>query len=382
MQNGKENRAPVMRLAPSWIWRARGLLGVLPLFAAACRDAPAPAATAPSADAPAGSVTAPSSVTSSGGATAAPGDATPSSSPAPAGGILDLHVHLPSRAVVPALLERLQQHGIARAVILSSSPLRPSARTQGPFAELGPANDLVLEVAAEHPGRLIPFIALDLAAQRPEDLDALLRRGACGVKLYQGNHELHERPLDDPAHEPLWKAMAARRVPVLLHVNTVRYRAELDAVLRAHPGLNVTCAHFCGARTDLDRLESIMNAHPALLFDTSNGSASFAADGYAHFERERDRIRSLIARAPHRFLFGSDLVPTQSGPEWSTEWDFHLRANLGVLREERFEFWRKEPPSKALVPGQYRGLTLPPDVLRPILEENAKRWLGTCLAPK
>jgi predicted TIM-barrel fold metal-dependent hydrolase len=270
----------------------------------------------------------------------------------------------------------MDRHGIEKAAVISGG--MPSSSDAG-AAGFAAGNDLVLAAAHEHPSRLLPFVALDLAENRPEDLAELRRRGACGVKSYAGHQEFHRRPIDDPAHAPLWAALAESRVPVLIHVNTVRYREEFENVLRSFPGLSIACAHMCGSRTDIGRLESLMKAHPALLFDTSSGSAAPSADAYANLERERDRVVALMKTAPERFLFGSDLVTLAMSAEVAKEWDQHLAANLGLLRAERFSYWRRQPPYPALVPGEYRGLALPPDVLGPVLEGNAKQWLAGCI---
>jgi predicted TIM-barrel fold metal-dependent hydrolase len=283
--------------------------------------------------------------------------------------IVDAHVHLTDLGALPGLVATLDRHGVERAVLIA---------TPSRLAERARANEDVLAAAARHPDRFLPFVALDLASDAPEALDALLARGACGVKLYQGHADFHERPLDDPAHEALWQALEARGTPVLLHVNTVRFGGELDRTLTAHPRLNAVCAHLCGSRTDLDRFEALARRFPRLLFDTSHGSASHAAAGFANLDRERARFRRLVESEPDRFLFGSDLVPITI-PGWRVEWDGQLAANIGLLRAERFAALRAQGDLPALVPGEYRGLALPPPILRRVLRQNAQRWLAPCL---
>jgi uncharacterized protein len=302
----------------------------------------------------------------------------PPPEPPPPTRAIDVHVHLTSRDAAAPLVERMLRQGIETAVILSS----PSAKGEGRRKLQGreESNAVVLEAAAAHPGRLIPFITLDLAEDRLEDLDRWLTRGACGVKLYEGHQDFHGLPLDDPAYGPLLRALEERRTPVLMHVNTARYQVELDRMLNGFPALSLVCAHFCGSRTNLGRLEDLLSAHPTLLVDTSSGSAGPSADGFAAMERDHARLVGLIERESRRFLFGSDLSASPIGPGWQEEWDFHWTANLGLLRAERFAFWRKDPPSEVLTHGQYRGLALAPALLRPILEENARRWLAPCLS--
>ncbi|UQA57661.1 amidohydrolase family protein [Polyangium aurulentum] len=293
---------------------------------------------------------------------------------------IDAHLHLTGTDVVPDLLAVLDRRGIGRAVVLSTPDVTAGRGGQG-LDGYRAGNEAVLRAAAENAGRFVPFVTLDLARDTPEYLDDLLRRGACGVKLYDGHHLFHERRLDDAAHRPLFAMIEARRVPLLLHVNTARYRDELSGLLGAFPKLAAVCAHLCGSRTDLDRFESIRDAFPDLLFDTSHGSAEPATQGFAYLEKERARFRAILEKTPERFLFGSDLVTAKAGPTWKEEWDLQVRANLGLLRDASFEFWKKGEQGQ-LELGQYQGQALPAELLDKVLAGNARRWLGRCLEPR
>lgn len=189
---------------------------------------------------------------------------------------------------------------------------------------------------------------------------------------------MHDRPLDDPSLAPLWRALVAERVPVILHVNTVRHGDELSRLLDAFPGLSLVCPHFCGARTGVERLERLVAAHPGLLFDTSGGEPIHAAAGFAGHERDRERVLALLRAHPDRFLFGSDLTAGPRGPHRGDDWDYHL--NLDLLRAPSLRFWRAlDSPTGGLTRGEYLGLDLEPAVSRSILRDNAARWLAPCL---
>ena|GEM_PF-2914838 len=306
----------------------------------------------------------------------------------PARARFDIHTHLVDDAIDP-LLRALDEAGIQRAVLQSSPHLdfsRQPPMGAPPFSGWRAANDRLLAATAPHRDRLLPFITADPAEVTPAELQTWLDAGACGVKLYMGHHVFHERPLDDPAHEPMFTMLEERRVPVLLHVNTFRFEAELDALLTAHPDLNMVCPHFCGSRTDIDRLERILRTHPSLLVDTSHGPGRPGIDGYANIDRELERLRALIVAEPERFLFGSDLVTTYPGARdssWRGKWARQLDANLGLVEAAQFEYWRiktSDPrtPAGPKTWGTYRGLALDGQVLEAVLVGNAERWLGSC----
>ncbi|WP_437741297.1 amidohydrolase family protein [Sorangium sp. So ce1504] len=293
--------------------------------------------------------------------------------------VIDIHVHLTEASAVAPLLAHMAKHHVDRAVILASPDLT-SGRGGAGLSGYRAGNELVLDAAAAHRGKLIPFVTLDLGDADIPYLAELRRRGACGVKLYQGHNLFHERPLDDPAHQAMWQALADQALPVLLHANTVRYRSELEAVLRAFPDLQLVCAHLCGSRTDLARMESLMEAFPRLLVDTSHGSAGPATEGFASLERERAQLLRLFSRWPERFLFGTDLVTSGLDPMSMELWDLQVESNMGLLKEDKFRFFRQTADHQsARTIGTYQGLHLPPELLGPALGQNAARWLGACL---
>lgn len=295
---------------------------------------------------------------------------------------IDVHVHLVDGAV-DVLLAALDRHEIAAAVVLASPHLDPRADAApdraGRLRGWREANDDLLTATLPHRDRLLPFVTVEPAEVDLVELERWFERGARGVKLYAGHHRLHARPLDDPAHARLFAWLEERSVPVLAHVNTVRYRDELAAVLRAHPRLELVCAHLCGSRTDLDRLAGLLREFPRLRVDTSHGAGVHGVDGFTAIEGDRARLRALIEAEPARFLFGSDLVTTRAsaGPAATArEWDRQLAANLGLLERERFDFWRHGARIGALELGSYHGLALDQPSLGRVLADNARAWLG------
>jgi predicted TIM-barrel fold metal-dependent hydrolase len=298
---------------------------------------------------------------------------------------LDVHVHLVEDAT-DELLAALDRNAIRRAVVMASPHLDPAHPSPGEdhFAGWRAANDRLLAATERHRDRLLPFITVEPAAVTLEELDGWMARGACGVKIYAGHHDLRQRPLDDPAHDGLFAALEQRRTPVLVHVNTFRYEDELERLLRAHPGLELVCPHLCGSRTDLDRLERLLQAHPRLRVDTSHGPGQPGVDGFTNLEREHERLRGVILTQPERFLFGSDLVTLSTVGGVSAarlEWDQQIAANLGLLEHERFEFWRNEEGEGSLRLGGYRGLALTGEPLDAVVAGNAEQWLRSCLSP-
>ncbi|MFV8753141.1 amidohydrolase family protein [Nannocystaceae bacterium ST9] len=299
---------------------------------------------------------------------------------------LDAHVHLVDDAG-DELLAALDRQGIAAAVVVASPHLDPRSGVvlddSGVLPGWRAANDRILADTAAHRDRLLPFVTVEPAEVELDELAAWFERGACGVKLYAGHQRLHARPLDDPANDRLFDWLEAERVPLLLHVNTVRFRDELAHLLREHPDLELVCAHLCGSRTDLDRLAGLLREFPRLRVDTSHGAGVHGVEGFTAIEGERERLRAMILAEPERFVFGSDLVTVHSplGPSATArEWDLQLAANLGLIERDEFEFWRRPDtgPSGGLTVERYQGLALEGPVRDRVLAGNAREWLGSC----
>lgn len=301
----------------------------------------------------------------------------PPPAPPPPPPTLDMHVHLTNAAAVDLLVETMDRHGVQQAVVLG---------TQNTLGGRGPGqgmqghtegNAIALAAAKAHPARLIPFAAVDLEVDTAETFDRWRAAGGCGFKIAQGDRRLRVRPLDDARYQPLWGHLARLGAPVLIHVNTTRFRAEFERVLDAHPGLDAVCAHWCSSRTALDRFEAIAEAHPRLRFDVSSGGPGPSAAGTANLSAERARARALVMRWPERFLFGSDLVTHPVG-DWRVEWRDQIEMDRRFLTDPAVRTW---------VPGEVAGTTvrevpaldLPDAVARRILDANARDWLKGCL---
>lgn len=289
--------------------------------------------------------------------------------------VVDAHVHLTSAGAVTELLRSMDQLGVARSVIVATPDVTAGRGGRG-MEGYAHGNEVVLSAARAHPERLVPFVTLDVSHDGPQELKALMDRGACGIKLYDGHRGFHDRSLDSPEHRALLAFVEDEQVPLLLHVNTVRYLDELRAVLWRFPKLPVVCAHYCGCRTDAARLRRLMDEFPALRFDTSSGSGPSGIDGFMALEANRKRIASWIAREPSRFVFGSDLVTADQS---SDRWREHVGANLDFLRSVRMDHWRRSGPGEnVFVVGPYEGLALSSQVQQRVLGGNAQTWLARC----
>ena len=128
------------------------------------------------------------------------------------------------------------------------------------------ANDLVIAVAAESDGALVPYCRVDPHSGAVAEARRALDAGARGIKL----HPRAERfTLDVPAVRELVAIAHERRLPVMIHAGRGipalgRHSLELASEFG---DARLILAH--GAVSDLAWLWRELPAHPNLLIDTS-----------------------------------------------------------------------------------------------------------------
>jgi predicted TIM-barrel fold metal-dependent hydrolase len=131
-----------------------------------------------------------------------------------------------------------------------------------------PANDMVLEAAAQSDGRLIPFCRVSPAADDNAVAEArrALDAGARGIKLHPRAEQF---TLDHPAVRELAAIAAERGEPMLVHAGRgiPALGAHMIDLAREFPSARFILAH--AGITDLAWLWQVAPDHPNLLFDSS-----------------------------------------------------------------------------------------------------------------
>lgn len=179
------------------------------------------------------------------------------------------------------ILAYLDRLGARRAVALSSAYLWAGMRPgetggeftvrPGEYENVRAENDYVAALAAAHPRRIVPFLAVNpLKPYARDELDrCAIELQMCGLKLHWWNSAVNPR---DPAHldriHSLLERAAFHTLPVMLHFYNGRVqdfgprdiRIFADEVLPALPGLRICFAHFLGAGNYADVVGDIVDA--------------------------------------------------------------------------------------------------------------------------
>lgn len=285
---------------------------------------------------------------------------------------IDFHQHLVSPRFAPivgypeadgaALVARLDQAGIRRAVVLSMGYSLADERKAlpDPASLTRQENDWTSRQVAASSGRLIGFCGVN--PLRPEALDEIDRcldlPGMRGLKLHFGNSGI---TLRDPAHvrrmADVFALADRRRAPILAHLRARGGRdygapdAQLfiDELLPRAPHVDVVVAHFGGSGPGYpEQADEVMAVFAdaadrrdvrlrRVYFDVATivTADSSAEDG----ARIRRRIRQLGAG---RVLYGSDLG-APGAPDLAAGWRL-FREVVGLDARESRAIATNVPP--------------------------------------
>jgi len=163
-------------------------------------------------------------------------------------------------------------------------------------------------------------------AQLAETLAFALAHGLAGAKLHPDCQRFRA---DDPQVFFLYEALAAARLPLLLHAGDSRFDfsspARVANVARAFPDLTLIAAHL-GGWSQWEDSARLLPELGNVLVDTSSSLYGLAP------ARAREIIRAFGAQ---RVLFGTDF------PMWDAADELRLLRGLGLTREEmELILWR------------------------------------------
>jgi predicted TIM-barrel fold metal-dependent hydrolase len=255
-----------------------------------------------------------------------------------------------------------------------------------------------------HPRRFATFCRLDWSQTAEADwgdrLGASLRdsasRGARGVKLWKdiGLRLRDEHGelffLDDPRLAPVWDAVAAAGIPILVHTaDPAAFFRPLDATnerleeLLAHPDWHFHGPSFPSMSRLLDALEKCVAANPSVTFIGAHvgcyaedlGWVDRMLTSYPNFNvdiaariaelgRQPRAARRLMMEHPDRVLLGTDAFPPRRE-------DYATYLRFLSTDDEHFPYSDSNPPGT----GRWRisGLDLPAEVLSQVVGGNARR---------
>ena len=232
--------------------------------------------------------------------------------------VIDIHEHVIDLERAEMLLEGMDELGIERACLMGTSWYTFTLDTQFGFERYHDNNLDILEMKAKYPDRFCAFPTLDPEAEgNLERLKDYVARGADGLKLYlghgaaHGKGPFHSMPLDDPRMLPIYEYAQETQLPIVFHINLIKYYDEFVRVMERYPYLRVDIPHFglhknTGKR--LRRFEWLLDRYPNVYTDISFGWHTFHVEGMEALAKWRTRSNLFFTRHADRIMYASDLV--------------------------------------------------------------------------
>lgn len=284
--------------------------------------------------------------------------------------LVDSHLHVGGEIGPRKLLAYMDRAGLDRAILLGSSQFTLTLDHHDEFVNHSDNNTYILRLARDHPDRIAAWPTLD-----PRERENAWRvrsyadKGATGIKLYVGHGAcnafsgkpiFHVCRIDDDCMLPIYRACAECSLPICLHVNCgiAEYWQELLHVLAEFGDVKFVIPHFALSTRAPRRLRFLFERFPNVFSDISFGQDEFLLAGSMRVEQS-SKLRALVHAYSGRFLFGADLVLTDTPHktrQWMADRVEHYRAMLTEAR-----YWSK-PFQRA-----FRGFALPQPASRAIM---------------
>lgn len=332
--------------------------------------------------------------------------------------IIDLHQHINgTEEHIQRAVRILDRAGIGVAANLSGGYVTAPPGEVSDFAKTKALADRLA------PDRFVQYFNLDytgwdnpdFSARAVQQVETAQRLGAAGLKEYKrlglylrdGKGELIK--IDDPKLDGVWQRCGELGLPVSIHVADPRafwlpYNASnerwkelqghrpwwfgdpkmyppreellaaLERVIARHPETTFVCVHFANNSEDIDWVDRQLTLHP-------NMHADLAARIPELGRQAPEKLRALFLRHQDRILFATDfqvygnLILGSSGDgEKPTDDDavtfFHKEWRWLETRD-------RDWPHMTPIQGDWTisSIGLPPEVLRKIYFDNARRLL-------
>jgi predicted TIM-barrel fold metal-dependent hydrolase len=306
-------------------------------------------------------------------------------------------------AKLTEVVREMDALNMAVMVNLSGRGFRRSTGPDGkPRFALNPPEylrDLIALTERVAPGRMVHFTNVDTSElgspgwgeRAVKELEGDVRAGARGLKIYKSlgmdalDTDGRRIAIDDPRLDPVWRACARLKIPVLIHTADPapfwqaktkdnerlyelieipgRYRdpqknvpweqliAEQHSLFRRHPQTTFINAHLGWLGNDLGRLGRLMDELPNV--QTEIGAV------LAELGRQPRFARDWLIRYQDRVMFGKD--------SWEPS-EYHAYFRVLETADDYFPYYRRRHAFWKIY-----GIDLPDDVLRKLYFGNALR---------
>ncbi len=227
--------------------------------------------------------------------------------------IVNVHESVEKSTDVAKLRTVMQELGISTTVlhVIPNGLLYYADGEEVDLASVDENEEQLLDTVTAYPEEFQFFCSVDPSDETSiEKVQQCFEHGALGVKLYTGYSYTHTKALNAPEFEEFYTVIENGKGLLMLPVNTAKYQEELEGLLEAHPDMEVICPHYCLSSKNLERVGSLLDAHPNLYVDTSFGVLEYTTEGLKTLTENHDAYVQFFEKYQDRILFGTDVVVT------------------------------------------------------------------------
>jgi len=299
--------------------------------------------------------------------------------------IINAHEHVQSEENIPMLRKAMEDCQVEKIVMLGTSDFTFFLDPEYGFTGYEENNETIIGISNKYPDIFAALVTMDPRDEdKLEKLKKYIANGAAGVKLYNGHGSFYDMffnmPLDDPGMMEVYEYCEQEGIPILHHINTGRFLAEMEHVLQKFPDLVQVVPHFMLSSSNLSRLTRLMNEYPQLYTDISFGHPDFLVAGFGRISNNYLAFREFMKNYWDRITYGTDLVVTTYKAKTRAYIDDVHLAYMDLLEEDEFTLPKSiysmmTADAKKNIDQDrvFRGLNLDDETLQMIYHDNAKK---------
>jgi len=299
--------------------------------------------------------------------------------------IINAHEHIQSMENIPSLLKVMEDCQMEKMVFLGTTKFTFYLNPNYGYTEYDENNEEIIKMCKEYPDK---FLALATINPHDEDkldkLKGFIAAGAKGLKLYNGHGNFYDlffkMPLDDPGMMEIYSYCEKEELPILYHINSGRFLAEFERVLKAFPDLVVVAPHFALTSRNLALLSKLLDTYPNLYTDISFGHPDFQVAGFKRISQNYEGFKEFMKKYSDRITFGTDIVITTYKAKSRSYLDDVTLSYFNMLEKDKFtlpqsiyKMMSKKARANADPDMVYNGLNLDDETLMKIYHDNPER---------
>lgn len=312
--------------------------------------------------------------------------------------IIDSHLHFSLPSLVEDVLEALDLTNCQYGNLVVQINTYQSSETLDCLFAKAKSNHRLYTYGSLDPTEYIK--RTNMGENLIEHVKKIMKCGCDGIKMLEGKPDERKRfpipDFDSEEFDKLFSYLEKEKINIILHVNDPeefwdetkipewakregwfydesyvnnldQYR-QVEKVLKKHPNLHITFAHFFFLSKNLEKLSKLFDSYPNISVDITPGIELFT-----NLSQNIKEARTFFIKYADRIIYGTDIshLNTDTDREFNKE-DAIIRGNLcySFLTKEKVNLKGNEKSLLGKEDLEINGLNLPSEVVKKICYSN------------